>query len=169
VPADNPAACVAGSWQMQDITPLLTTVLPPETLESNQITLTGTEGIFRYDFTPDGMVMGSAENFKVLGQTKRGPFTLDVVANLNGQGTGSYIVDPKAQEIGFSNLVDKGFSLDVTVAGISVLKQDSRELGLWFGGESEARVPYECSGTTLVLTINIDGQSIPVTLNRVNP
>ncbi len=129
LPADDPAACVAGSWQMQDITPILTAVLPADILEANQLTLTGTEGIFRYDFSPNGNLIGSAEDFKILGMTKRGLFNLNVIASLTGQGTGKYTVDTQSQELVLTNLVDKGFNLDVTVGGVSLLKQDSSQLG----------------------------------------
>jgi hypothetical protein len=169
LPSGDPAACVAGSWQVQDVTPILTAILPADILEANNLTLTGSEGIFRYDFSPTGSLTGTAENFKILGKTKRGPFNVDVAAVLNGQGTGNYTVDPQAQEIVLTNLVDKGFTLDVTVGGVSVYKQDSSQMDLWFGGASDARVHYECSGSTLVLTLNLNGQSVPVTLTRINP
>jgi hypothetical protein len=169
LPPDNPAACLVGSWQMEDITPILTTILPKDVLEANQLTITGTEGIFRYTFTSDGKVSGSAENFRILANTKRGPFNVKVIANLNGQGTGNYTVDAPVKEIVFTDLVDKGFSLDVTAGGIQVMQQDSSQMGLWFGGQSEARARYDCSGKTLMLTLNFDGQDVPVTLDRINP
>lgn len=169
LPNDDPAACLAGTWQVEDITPILAAVLPQDILEANQLTLTGTEGIFRYVFSSDGKVTGSAENFRVLAETKRGPFTIDVVATLNGQGTGNYSVDAAAQEIVFTNLVDKGFSMDVKAGGITVMKEDSSDLDFWFGGQTTARSRFECSGKTLVLNLNMGGQSIPVTLDRINP
>lgn len=169
LPADNPAACVAGSWQVQDITPILKAAIPPEIQEASEMTITGSSGMFRYDFLPDGTMKGSAEQYRLLGKIKRGPLNLDLVAELNGNGTGHYSVNTQTQELILTDLVNNGFTLDIRIAGISVSKLSSDQLKFWFGGAREAQLPFECSGTTLAIPIDLNGQNLPVSLSRINP
>jgi hypothetical protein len=156
------AGCLVGTWQFEDISAYLSSIMS----KANDL---GQEGTFIYTFGADGKARLEAQNFKAKLELTNGKVSIPMDINLTGSATAEYVTsDP--DKVTISNTSNGDFRFSVSING----QESSVITGNQLAGLGMSSDPmyntftYECSADTLRYTPPISNAQTFV-LKRVSP
>jgi hypothetical protein len=165
------AACLVGSWQMNDFNQYLQTALPQVT-EGVEVQIEEVSGSLTYTFNTDGTTLGSAQDFRVNAQVTTNGLTLPGEITLNGSTQGQYAVDESQSLLTVSSVTPGDLTLSANVSGIPIVSDTPVNDLLMFGADQSgsSSTEFDCTGNTLSLRVNVpDLGTRTLVLNRVQP
>jgi hypothetical protein len=117
-PSGGSASCYQGSWELKNISDLITPILVLNKIQNVQYT--GSTGSLALSFTPDGKMTLLAKQFHSLFSAKLAfiPVTVDVL--IDGSGSGDYSLDKNGRLL-ISNPDFGGISFSVRAASIDII------------------------------------------------
>jgi len=158
-------ACLVGSWSLMDIEQYMASVLPPELTETGELTYDSSSGSAVYTFTTGNTASIQVDEFTVKYQMNMAGISLPLEVMMDGSGSGSYTI--KGNQMLFNSINNNELYMTISLGGAPIGPAEPIT-GFFPGGETTSSLTYECSSTTLALTMPVEGSS-PVILERTSP
>jgi hypothetical protein len=154
-PAVSDAACIVGTWQVNNLASYLQAALPSlikdATVEVGEVT-----GSLSYTFNENGSSSGTANDFKIKVKASMNGLALPGEITVNGTSTGTYQIDDSQGTLTLMNVNPGDLVASANVAGVSVVdKMPVAELFMFGSGEAGS-ADYTCSGNNLKISTNIE-------------
>lgn len=150
------AACLVGTWQVNNLQNYLQAVLP-QMIEGAAIEIEETSGSLTYTFNADGSTTGAANDFIVKAKVGTNGVTLPGEITVNGASQGSFTADDAQGILTLTNVGAGSLTLSAKVAGIPVVSEtpigDLFMLGSNDTGSGSTN--FQCIGSTLQVTVNL--------------
>jgi hypothetical protein len=160
------ASCLVGTWQFQDMSAYLSSVLSKTSGVAQYV---GQEGTVLYTFGSDGKAKIDAQNFKANLKITASNISIPMAVNMTGSATADYTTsDPN--KVTFSNSNNGDFKFSVTINGqeSSAITGDQMAFLGMSPDPKYDTFTYECSADTLRYTPPV-ANAQPVVLKRVTP
>jgi hypothetical protein len=158
-PAGIGAACVVGTWQIDNLSEYLQTALP-QMIDGADVQVEETSGKLTYTFNADGTTLGKADNFNIKATVTSNGIKLPGQISVNGSSQGKYQVDDSQGIITLTDVSPGDLAVSATVAGITAVK-NTPITNLFLLGSQETgygSVNYDCVGNTLKVTVNFKNE-----------
>lgn len=167
VPSDTSSgdACLVGTWSLVDIEQYMASVLPSELTETGELTYDSSSGSAVYTFTTDNTASIQVDEFTVRYQMNMAGISLPLEVMMDGSGSGNYTL--AGNQMLFDTINDDELYMTISLGGAPIGPAEPIT-GFFPGGETNSSLTFECTSTTLSLTMPIEGSS-PVILERVSP
>lgn len=92
-PAIAAKTCLAGTWEISDLSTYILAAIPPETASQYGLQYQGSSGEAYFTLTPDGEFIMQADQLQMLFEAKVSIFKAQVSVNVDGEATGTYTVE----------------------------------------------------------------------------
>lgn len=169
--ASTGAACLVGTWQIDDLNQYMQAVLP-QMIEGAQAQIKDVSGVLTYSFNADGTTIGLAQDFMVTADVTTSGFTVPGEITLNGATSGQYLVDESQTLVTLSSVAPGSLVVSASVSGIPVVQDAPMNDLLSFnsGQSASGSTTFLCDGNTLTLAIDVPNTGIQsLVLTRVQP
>lgn len=150
------AACVAGTWQINNLSDLLQTILP-QMIEGAQVQVGEITGSLTYTFNPDGTSTGEARDFKIKATVTTSGISLPGQIVVNGTSKGKYQVDENQGLLTLTDVSPGDLAVTASVAGIPVVNNTLITNLLTFGSSDTGNgsVNFQCVGNDLKISVDL--------------
>lgn len=167
-PAVIGAACVPGTWQINNLPEYLQLFLP-QVVEGAAVTVEEISGNLTYTFRADGTSTGRADNFNIKAQVETNGLKLPGQILVAGTSNGSYQVDDTQGILTLNELNAGDLKVTASVAGMTVVRDMPVNNLMTIGGTGGTWVAYQCIGNTMQVTVEFPntGERV-VTLQRIS-
>jgi hypothetical protein len=158
-PQAAPAVCYPGSWELNNISDLITPILTQYKVQD--VKFTGTSGTMSISFTADGNMSFAAAQYHSLYSGKLGFIPISVDVLIDGSGSGNYSLDP-TDSLLLTNPNFDGITFSASASSISIIPKTPLTTlipALRFNSGQTANLGSTCHGDTMV--INPGSASMP--------
>ncbi len=153
-PSEMGAACVVGTWQVNNLAEYLQAALP-QMIEGATVSVGEVSGNLTYTFNAEGTTVGKAEDFKIKATVTTNGLSLPGQIVVNGSSTGKYQADDGQGLLSLTSVSPGDLTVSATVAGVPVVSKSSIT-DLFMLGSNETgygSVNYQCIGNTLKISV----------------
>jgi hypothetical protein len=166
-PLASAQACLAGTWEITDISNAIIAAIPPDLAKQYNLQYTGASGKGYYTLTPDGNVSMQADQMELKFTAKASVFDVPVTVSVDGQVKGKYSL--KGNTLTTSDMDTSGITASAQALGQEVMTQEQIIRAIPLINAPYNTAEYTCSGDTLQLKLPSYPESIPpLVFHKVN-
>ncbi len=152
-------ACLAGTWEVSDISSSVVAAIPPELAQQYNLQYTGSSGKGYYTLTPDGNISTQADQMELQFTAKTSLFDVPVTVTVDGQASGKYSLQGNTMTT--TDMDTSGLTASAQALGQDIVSQEQIIRAIPLIDPSHNTAEYSCSGDSLQLKVSSFPESVP--------
>ena len=152
-------ACLAGTWEIADLSSYVLAAIPPEMVEEYAVQYQGTNGKTYLTFSPQGDISLEAEQLELLFKAKVSLFTVKLTVSLDGTINGNYAVE--GNTLTTTNMNTTGMSASAEAAGQELIAPAQIIAAIPLVQPPFNSANFQCAGDALQIDIPAYPETVP--------